>query len=57
MKRVTFELPDNAVAISMAIVKSECMSAFLITKSYGGRELDDGAVNKWEEPEYERIDV
>lgn len=57
MKRVTFELPDNAAAISMAIVKSECMGAVLITKSYGGKDLNDGAVNEWAEPEYREVGV
>lgn len=57
MKKVTFELPDSAAAISMAIVTSNFVGATLITKSYGGKELDDGAVNEWKEPEYREIDV
>ena len=57
MKKVTFELPDSAAAISMAIVTSNFVGATLITKSYGGKELDDGAVNEWTEPEYREIDV
>ena len=52
MKRVTFEIPDNAAAISMAIVTSNFVGATLITKSYGGKALNDGAVNEWTEPEY-----
>lgn len=57
MKKVTFELPDSAAAISMAIVTSNFVGATLITKSYGGKELDDGAVNEWTEPEYREADV
>lgn len=57
MKRVTFELPDNAAAISMAIVTSDSVGATLVTKSYGGKNLDDGAVNEWTEPEYREVDV
>lgn len=57
MKKVTFELPDSAAAISMAIVTSNFVGATLVTKSYGGRELDDGTVNQWEEPEYREVDV
>ena len=57
MKKVTFELPDSATAISMAIVTSNFVGATLITKSYGGKNLDDGAVNEWTEPEYREVDV
>lgn len=55
MKRVTFELPDNAAAISMAIVISDFVGATLVTKSYGGNELADGAVNEWTEPELREV--
>lgn len=55
MKRVTFELPDNAAAISMAIVISDFVGATLVTKSYGGNELADGAVNEWTEPEFREV--
>lgn len=57
MKRVTFELPDNAEALSMAIVTRNFVGATLITKSYGGKALDNGAVNEWREPEYREVGV
>lgn len=57
MKRVTFELPDNAAAISMAIVISDFVGATLVTKSYGGKDLNNGAVNEWTEPEYREAEL
>lgn len=57
MKRVTFELPDSAAAISMAIVTSDSIGATLVTKSYGGKELEDGAVNEWTDPEYREAEL
>lgn len=57
MKKVTFELPDSAAAISMAIVTSDYIGATLITKSYGGKNLNDGAVNEWTEPEYREVEL
>ena len=46
MKKVTFELPDSAAAISMAIVTSDYIGATLITKSYGGKKLKGGGVDE-----------
>lgn len=57
MKKVTFELPDNAAAISMAVVTSDFVGATLVTKSYGGNELADGAVNEWTQPEYREVEL
>lgn len=57
MKKVTFELPDSVAAISMAIVTSDYIGATLITKSYGGKNLNDGAVNEWTEPEYREVEL
>lgn len=57
MKKVAFELPDSAAAISMAIVTSDYIGATLITKSYGGKALNDGAVNEWTEPEYREAEL
>lgn len=57
MKRVTFELPDSAAAISMAIVTSDSIGATLVKKSYGGKELEDGAVNEWTDPEYREAEL